>query len=84
MTRPLIISFAFVSLFFFPFSFWMMAALAAAVSAPLAPFAIGIFADLLYYAPHASVVPLYTCGGAVLALVSFALRKFIETNIISS
>lgn len=83
MIRTALIVAAFFSLFFFPFPFALTIALAAAITSPLAPLALGIFADLLYYAPNASVVPLYTGLGALTALCSFGIRRFVESSIIS-
>lgn len=83
MMRIALIVSAFLSLFLFPFSFSVAMAIAAAVVAPLTPLALGIFADLLYFAPRASIVPLYTCLGALLALGAFGARKFFETSIVS-
>ena len=82
MTRGLLVVAAFVSIVFFPWPFAALLALVASVSIPLLPLAAGLFADTLYYAPHAGAVPLFTLCGAALTVAAFFVRSWLSTSII--
>ena len=72
-----------VSVIFFPWPLAALLALASSLLEPLLPLAAGIFADTLYYAPHASAIPLFTLYGAVATAIAFFVRGRLEASIIS-
>lgn len=76
MMRGFVVVLVFISIIFFP---WPLSMLLVAVSSffiPLLPFAAGVFADTLYYAPRASGVPfLCSLGGAALSGLAFFVRS---------
>lgn len=73
---------AFVSTIFFPWPFTAALAVTAALFEPLVPLAVGLFADTLYYAPHAGTLPVFTFYGAVVAVLAFFVRNRLKAGII--
>lgn len=75
MMRALLIGTTFVSVVAFP---WVLTVLLVCMSAmiePLIPLAVGIFADVLYYAPQVSLVPRYALSGVLLTSFAFFVRS---------
>ena len=80
--RGLLTLVVFVSIIFFP---WPLAAALAFVSSfsiPLLPLAAGIFADALYYTPHAVAFPFFTLYGALTTSMILFVRSRLKTGII--
>ncbi|HCR52072.1 TPA: hypothetical protein DIV48_00295 [Candidatus Kaiserbacteria bacterium] len=73
---------AFVSTIFFPWSFTAALAIAVALFEPLVPLAVGLFADTLYYVPHAGTLPVFTLYGAVATMLAFFVRNRLNASII--
>lgn len=80
--RGLLTLFSFVSTIFFPWPFTTLLALAASVTEPLVPLAVGLFADTLYYAPSVSILPQYTLYGAVATTIALFVRSRLRAGII--
>jgi len=83
MMRGLLVLFIFASTILFP---WPLAAALAIVTSlfiPLLPLAVGIFADALYYAPHAANLPLFTLFGAVATCVALLVRSRLRASSIT-
>lgn len=74
---------AFLSPFFFPFSLTLLLSFLAGLFLPVIPLIVGILVDLLYYVPDASLLPLGTLYGALLAVVSYVVRQFVKARIIT-
>ncbi|MFA5942543.1 MAG: hypothetical protein WC798_02630 [Candidatus Paceibacterota bacterium] len=82
MIRGALTLFTFASVVFFP---WPLTALFAVVSSffiPLLPFAVGMFADTLYYSPQAGTVPLFTLYGAIVTGATILVRRRLRAGII--
>ncbi len=81
MIGVLLVVAALIAPFFFPL--WFSAALAGAAAfvSPFAPLATGLVLDALYYGNSASFVPLYTIIGLAVSLLSYGVRRFIQTSI---
>lgn len=82
MMRGLFSFISFISVVFFPWQLTVILALVTAFYEPLMPFAIGIIADTLYYAPHTHTLPLATIFGALLTLGMYLVRSRLSTGII--
>lgn len=74
--------FSFVSALLFPWPLTVLFALIASFVEPLVPFAVGIFADTLYYAPGAGAFPLFTLYGLAVSIIVFLVRKQLRASII--
>lgn len=75
---------AFISAILFPWPLTILLTLGVAVFEPLVPLAVGIFADTLYYIPHAGALPLFSIYGAILTVVAFFVRSQLKTSIIGA
>jgi len=73
MRGPLAII-AFISVIIFPWPFTAVLALASAFVEPLVPLAVGLFADTLYYIPHAGY-PYFTLWGAVVTTIALVVQS---------
>ena len=82
MMRGLLILLVFISIIFFPWPFAVLLALISSAFIPLLPFAAGIFADTLYYAPHTAAMPLFTLYGAIATGVALLVHSRLKTSII--
>ena len=80
MMRALFTLLTFISVVFFPWPLTAFLALIVAFSEPLVPLAIGIFADTLYYAPSASLVPFFTLCGALVTILSLFVHSRLRTG----
>lgn len=72
----------FLSIILFP---WPLSALLAIVSAffePLVPIAVGLFADTLYYVPHAGGLPVFTLYGLIVSGIAIFVRSQLRTGTI--
>ncbi len=78
MIRPALIVLALVAVICTPWPFAFVLAIVAAFASPLAPLAVGIFADTLYYA-HG--VPWATVLGLFVTLAAFGVHALLETRI---
>ena len=72
----------FVSIIIFPWPFSAALAFVAAFSEPLIPLAAGIFADTLFFVPHASALPLFTLYGAVVTIIATFVHSRLRASII--
>ncbi len=81
MMRGALTFFTLVSILFFPWPFAATLAIVGAFAEPLVPLAAGIFADTLYYTPHANALPLFTLYGAVVTSITFIVRSRLRASI---
>ncbi len=65
----------FISVILFPWPLSAFLALISSLYVPLVPLAAGIFADTLYYAPQASLLPIFTMLGAVISIIALFVRS---------
>jgi hypothetical protein len=72
----------FISVVLFPWPLTACLALLVAPFEPLVPLSIGIFADTLYYAPHAGSLPFFTLLGAGVTIAAFFVRSRLKASII--
>ncbi|MFZ1075253.1 MAG: hypothetical protein WAN50_02670 [Minisyncoccia bacterium] len=82
MIRSTLVLLAFVSAMLFPWPVTVLLALASAASDPLVPLAVGIFADTLYYSPHAGSAPYFTLFGTLGTAVAFFVRSWLKASTI--
>ncbi|MDE2173395.1 MAG: hypothetical protein KGJ31_02215 [Patescibacteria group bacterium] len=82
MMRGTLTLLAFVSVMFFPWPLTATLALFSSLVEPLMPLAVGIFADTLYYTPHAGVMPIFTLAGALATFGALFVRSRLRTGII--
>lgn len=82
MIRPLLILLSFFSVIFLPWPVTITLVLAVATLEPFLPFAIGIFADTLYYHAALSSYPHYAFLGAVVTVAALFVRSQLRTSII--
>jgi hypothetical protein len=80
MMRGILTLATFVSVVLFPWPLTALLALASAFLEPLVPFAVGIFADTLYYSPQVALLPLFTLYGAVTTVVALFVRSRLSTG----
>ena len=80
MIRGVLTLSAVISPVLFPWPLTVVLVLAASVLEPLTPLAVGLFADTLYYVPHAGALPLFTLGGALLSAGMFFVRARLNTG----
>lgn len=71
-----------VSVIFFPWPLTALLALVAAFIEPLAPLAVGLFADTLYYAPSTGALPFFTLVGAVATTIALLVRSRLRASTI--
>lgn len=81
MTRVALLVLALLSPLLFPWPLTAALALAAASATPLAPLAVGLLTDLIYYTHGAAVLPWWTILGLIATLAAFGVRRFLETSI---
>ena len=74
MMQGILTVFTFMSAMLFPWPFTVALAFVSSFTEPLVPLAVGIFADTLYYAPHAYTLPLFTICGAILTSIMLFVR----------
>lgn len=68
-----------ISVFWLPWAVTLVCLFLAGLAFPPAAFALGIFADLLYYPGHG--IFLGTLWGLILGLIAAAVRHFVKTRI---
>ncbi len=81
MIRAFFVLLPFISFMVFPVPLSLAALVLAAAVSPVAACAAGVFADLMYFAPHAAPVPLYTLLGIGVAGAALLIRRFIQTSV---
>lgn len=81
MMRGTLMFLTLTSTILFPWPFAATLAVVGAFAEPLVPFAAGIFADTLYYTPHANALPLFTLYGAVVTIVTLIVRSRLRASI---
>lgn len=82
MIRAAAALFSLVAVIFFPWPYAAAVALLAGGAEPLVPFAVGLFADILYYPPSSGHMPLFTLAGLAATLALFFVRKWFRASII--
>ena len=82
MTKIILTIFTFIAVLLFPWPAAALLALATASIVPLVPLATGIFADALYYAPHASLFPHFTLWGALATVLVSFVRSRLSAGMI--
>ena len=82
MMRGILTLSTLLSVIFFPWSLTLLLAVVTALFEPLVPLAAGIFADTLYYSPHAGLVPFWTLCGAGATVLSLFVRSRLAPGII--
>ncbi|MDE2021908.1 MAG: hypothetical protein KGI71_03280, partial [Patescibacteria group bacterium] len=75
MMRGTLVLLSFVSAIFFPWPLTVTFAFVSSLVEPLVPLAVGIFADTLYYTPHAGVMPIFTLAGALATFGALFVRS---------
>jgi cation transporter-like permease len=80
MMRGFLAVFVFVSVIFFPWPFAVVIVLASSICIPSLPLAAGLFADTLYYTPHATFLPIFTLYGALVTAVVLFVRSRLKTG----
>lgn len=79
--RYVFLALALLSIFFFPYPLTVLLSFVASLYVPIAGLLIGILADLVYYTPHASSLPLATMYGAAASLLAYILRRFVRARL---
>jgi len=74
MIRGVFVISTFISVIIFPWPFTAVLAIAGAFMEPLVPLAVGLFADTLYYMPHAGY-PYFTLWGAVATVIACVVQS---------
>ncbi len=82
MIRGLLVLLTFVSAVLFPWPLTVVLALFSSLSLPLLPLAIGLFIDILYYAPQTGAWPLATLCGIAATSAAILVRRRLRTGII--
>ncbi|MDD2657420.1 MAG: hypothetical protein PHD04_02020 [Candidatus Pacebacteria bacterium] len=82
MIRGFLIFLTFISTVLFPWPLTAILTVIAALFEPLLPFAVGLFADTLYWTPESGLWPLPTLCGALLTVLSFFVRSRLGASII--
>lgn len=72
----------FVSAALFPWPATALLALVASVEEPLVPFSVGVFMDVLYFAPGTGVWPTATLYGFVFSIIAVFVRRQLRASII--
>lgn len=72
----------FMSAAIFPWPATALLALVASFVEPLVPFAVGVFMDVLYYAPSAGAWPTATLYGLGLSIIAIFVRRQLRAGII--
>ncbi len=80
MIRGILSLSALVSVILFPWPFTALLAVGTAFLEPLIPLSVGLFADTLYYAPHAGSMPLFTLYGAMVTAAVLFVRSRLLTG----
>ena len=70
----------FTSAILFPWPFTALITVALAFLDPLLPLAVGIFADTLYHAPQAGIVPVFTLYGLTITVIAVFVRSRLSTG----
>jgi len=73
---------AFVSGAIFPWPATVLLALVASFMEPLVPFSVGLFMDVLYYAPGTGAWPTATLYGLGLSIIAVFVRHQLRASII--
>lgn len=73
---------AFLSVIFFPWPLTACLALGMSLFEPIVAFAIGLFADTLYYTPHETALPFFTLSGAAVTIAIVFVRSRLKASII--
>lgn len=81
MMRGILTFSTLASVIFFPWPFAATLAVVGVFVEPLVPLAAGIFADTLYYTPHANALPFFTLYGAIVTIVAFIVRSRLRASI---
>jgi hypothetical protein len=66
----------------FPWPLTALLALGAGWYEPLVPFAVGVFADALYYTVHTARLPWFTVGGALASALAVFVRSRLSAGTI--
>ncbi|MCX6786979.1 MAG: hypothetical protein NTY93_00400 [Candidatus Kaiserbacteria bacterium] len=82
MIRGLLVFFVFISIVFLPWPFAVALTLISSFFIPLLPLAAGLFADTLYYTPHAGLLPFFTLYGVIATIIIFFVRSRLKTSTI--
>ena len=82
MIRGMLTVLTFVSVILFPWPLSVALAFASSLYVPLVPLAAGLFADTLYYAPQANLLPWFTICGALISGAALFVRSRLSEGII--
>lgn len=82
MMRGTLTILPFVSALLFPWPLTALLALAASLTEPLVPLAVGLFADTLYYTPQANLLPWFSICGALVSAVALFVHSRLATSTI--
>lgn len=81
MIRGVLIFCALIAVVWFPWPYAVVMTLLAAVASPLAPLAVGLFAEGVYFTPHVYAFPIWLMVGALGTSAAFFVHRFVETSI---
>jgi hypothetical protein len=84
MTRGILAISTLACAILFPWQFTALLALATSFLEPLVPLAAGLCIDMLYYAPRAELVPIFTMCGAALTVFALFVRSRLSTGSIET
>lgn len=82
MIRGALTILSFISAILFPWPFTALLVFSSSLLEPLLPFAVGLFADTVYYAPQAGSLPMFTLYGALATVIAFFVRSRLSAGII--
>lgn len=82
MIRSILSVFALLSPFLFPYPVTIILSAAASVFFPPIGFLAGLVADVLYYTPSASIVPVAALLGLSISVAGLFVRRFFKARII--
>lgn len=82
MMRGTLTVLSFLSALLFPWPLTVLLALSVSLIEPLVPLAVGLFADTLYYAPQANLLPWFSICGALVSAVALFVRSRLTEGII--
>ena len=73
---------AFLSPFLFPYPLTLVLSAVASFFFPPVAFLVGLLAEILYFTPQASLVPIAALGGLLISVLALFVRRFAKARII--
>ncbi len=72
---------ALIALFVFPWQVAVLAIIGSALLMPLSGLALGVIADIVYYVPGSSFMPLFSLYGLAATALVLLVQRFVKTRI---